>query len=375
MSSFQIRAEILGNMDNFARTMRKAEKQLQGMEKVSKTVSTAMKGAFVGVALAGLNMLWDGMVAVTKAAQDEAKSMAILGNAIENSWGSTASVKGQEEFIKRMSYMSAIADDQLRPAYAKIVRVTKDSTKAQKAFERVLNISAATGKDVNVVSQAMSKYLGGNKTALDKLVPGLKDAGDKMKYLDETYAGAADSVGDASPFSRLQLVIDDIQERLGGYLLPYLQDFADWATSPEAQTMIDDAFKGIEAFFDYMKTDEGKDSIDRYVSSLKTLADTLVKISDWVSKNGWIFEAMGAGQTGVNTVLGAATNPGDFWGKLFGGKQPRTTAMPQMYAQGTSPIQVKVDVSGSFDQSGKFIVKSLKQEASKKGTTVGKMIQ
>jgi hypothetical protein len=355
-------------MDSFAKSMRQSEKKLKNLEKISKTVSTAMKGAFVGLALAGLNMLWDGLVNVTKAAADEAKSVSVLEHAMTKAWKSTDVMnQQQEDFITKMSYMSAIADDKLRPAYAKIVRVTKDATKAQKAFALVLDISAGTGKDVNVVSQAMAKYLGGNTTALDKLVPGLKNAGDKMKYLQDTFGGAAKEVGDQSPFEKLSLVLDDVKERLGTYILPYVQKFADWFTGPEAKQMIDEAFVAIQNFFDYIGSPEGQKHIQELVDSLKDLANALIDIGKWITENKGLMDFL----FNSNPFVGASK----IWSAAKGPNNAATapTSNPLLYTPGQSPIQINLKLEGNV--TGKSMVTELNKEAKKRGVTVGKMIQ
>lgn len=373
--SFQVRYEVLGNMDNFGRTMKKVEKNLVGLEKLNKNITKAMKAAWVGVALAGVDMLWDGIVKVTKAAAEEAKSQALLAQAMDKSWKSTKELnKANEEFITKLAYASGIADDKLRPAYSKIVRVTKDATKAQKYFTLALDVAAGTGKDVNVVSQAMAKYLGGNKKALDKIVPGLQNAGDKMKFLAQ-YTGAAKTAGENMPFERLSLVFEDIQERLGSYILPYLQQFADWATGPEAQAIIDDLFVGIEDFFNWLKSGEAKAAIDQIAEAFGYLYDTLMEIKKFMDDNKWIFDILGSGYN----ILKFLSDTKDKGAKL------RNTGGTEILAQSGSQLAnrfssaparpLSITVNGSFSDSGKFIVKSLKQEASKKGVTVGRMIQ
>jgi hypothetical protein len=283
----------------------------------------------------------------------------------------------QEDFITKMSYASAIADDELRPAYAKIVRVTKDATKAQKAFSLALDIAAGTGKDVGTVSQAMAKYLGGNTTALDKLVPGLKDAGDKMKYLQDTFGGAAKEVGDNSPFEKMKIILDDMSERLGGYLLPYVQQFVDWLSGPEAKTMIDDTFAGIQSFFDWLKSAKGQEMIQNIADAVKNLADGLANLGKWMSENKWVFDViaklsqvssmiMGTVPNTINAIGNSSVGRNNMGSQLNGG-------MPQLYTPGQSPIQINLKLEGNV--TGKSLVTELNKEAKRRGVTVGKMIQ
>jgi len=67
-----------------------------------------------------------------------------------------------------------VVDDKLRPALATAVRATGDLAKGQSLLRLALDVSAGTGKDVAVVTGALSKAFNGNQTALKKLVPGIK---------------------------------------------------------------------------------------------------------------------------------------------------------------------------------------------------------
>jgi hypothetical protein len=162
--SFQIKAEVLLNNSNWEKNLRKTSKQMEGFGKSMKTISNGVKAAWAGVAALGVGMLFDAIVDVTKAAAQDAKSQALLNAQLQRNWHTNqAGTKAIEGQIDALSNMSGIADDNLRPALQKIVAVTKNSSKGMKAFALAMDVSAGTGKDLNVVSQAMAKYLGGNK--------------------------------------------------------------------------------------------------------------------------------------------------------------------------------------------------------------------
>ena len=364
MASPKMFAEVViaGSYSRLSKATRGAEKEMKGFGKAAKKISLAVKAAWAGGIAIGLDFLWDGLKKVSKAAAEEAQSMAVLRHAMDKSWKATDKMSQQaEDYIKKMSYMTAIQDDKLRPAYAKIVRVTKNSTKAQRAFTMALDISAATGKDVNVVSQAMAKYLGGNKTALDKLVPGLKNAGDKMKYLKDNYSGAAAEVGNQKPFEKIQIIFDDISERLGGYILPYVQQFADWLAGPQAQKMVDDIFVAIQNFFDYLGSKEGKEALKSYVDGLIAIADAMVQLVKTLSENKWVFDLLG-GMLKFSTpaVIGNIAN----------GTNPFSTPPPAYNDQQTIDNRgrygnnyIKVDVK----LNGKDVISAFRREAGARG--------
>lgn len=361
---------IAGSYKQLSKATKGASTEMKGFGKTAKKISAGVKAAWAGGIALGLDFLWDGLKKVGKAAQEEAASVAVLRNAMNNSWKATDKMSaGQEKFITIMQNMTAIADDKLRPAYAKIVRVTKNSTKAQTAFRRVLDISAATGKDVNVVAQAYSKYLGGNKTALDKLVPGLKDAGDKLGYIDKTYKDAAKTVGDSKPFEKVDLIFQDIQERLGTYILPFVKDFADWLAGPEAQKMVDDMFTGIKNMFDYLQSPEGKKATKEWADSILSIAKAVIDMGKAISENKWFFDLMG--NMMANTPLAIAT-------RVFQGKDaivnPNASSAPGAVNQAAANANVNQYITINGVVSGNDVVKALRGQATQKGQTILKLL-
>jgi hypothetical protein len=276
---------IAGSYKNLAKSTRGATKELKGFEKASKKIAGAVQAAFAGIAIAGIGMLADAIVDMTKAAQEDAKSMALLNKQMENSWKATDTTKDAvEDYIGSVSRMTGILDDDLRPAFSKIVRATKNASQATSAFDNVLNIAAGTGKDVNTVSTAYSKYLDGNKTALYRLIPGLKGAKDEAKFLKEEFAGMADLAGENDPFARINVVIEDFKEKLGEAFIPIASDIADWLAGDEAQKAMDDFAKAVKDAFAYLTSPEGKADIQAFIDKFMTLIDSVMKVAEIVQK-------------------------------------------------------------------------------------------
>lgn len=267
--TFQVKAEVLLNNSNWEKNLRKTSKQLDGFGTSLKTINRFVKGF---VAFEGFRIVGDAIMDVTKAASEDAKSTALLNKQMDNTWKASKKTKDEmAAYVDKVSNLSAIQDDKLRPALSKIVSVTKNATKAQKYFSMALDVSAGTGKDVNSVSQAFAKFLGGNKTALDKLVPGLKNAGDKMKFLQDKYAGMAAVAGNNDPFARITVVMDNFKEKLGTAFLPVVQKFADWLASPDAQKSLDDIAKKVQRFGEWFASPEGQKSFKGWMRDLRTM--------------------------------------------------------------------------------------------------------
>jgi hypothetical protein len=112
---------------------------------------------------------------------------------------------------------------------------TKDVTKSQDLLAIALDASAATGKDLDTVSQAMAKALAGSDTALLKLIPSLKGSKTPIEDMAAAFKGAAGEAANLDPYQRMTVIFGEIQEKLGTALLPVLDDFATWMATPKGQ--------------------------------------------------------------------------------------------------------------------------------------------
>lgn len=267
---------IAGSYKNLAKSTRGAQKELSKFEQATKKMSGKVKAMLGGLALGGFALVTDALVDMTKAASDDAKSMALLNKQMDNSFKSTtADKKAMDDYLQTVSNMTGVLDDDLRPAMAKIVRVSKNSTKAMEAFDMVMDISAGTGKDVNTVAAAYSKYLAGNKTSLERLIPGLKDAANQTEFLKEKMGGMAEVAGENSPFARLTVIAENFKEQIGEAFLPLATDVADFLASPEAQAAIKDFAQQVKDGFAYLTSPEGKQAVQEFIDKFMTLLENL----------------------------------------------------------------------------------------------------
>lgn len=237
-----LNVEILGQFTKLTAATQGAGKQLQGLQNTAKSISAGMGKAFAAIGVGfSLNFLKNELAEAGKAAVAEAKSMDILSIAMQNTGAATSStVKEAEASIKKMSLQSAVADDELRPAFQKLFIATKSVTESNKLLQVALDTSAATGKDLDSVTQAMARSLEGSDTALNKLVPSLAGVDDPLKALGETFKGAAEAAANLDPYQRMNVAFGEIQETVGTALQPILNDFADY--------LVESAPK-IQAFF------------------------------------------------------------------------------------------------------------------------------
>ena len=233
----------------------KAINDFKKLETNGQKAAYAIKKAAVpaGIALAALGKL--AFDAVKAFAEDDAAAQK-LATTLGNVTGATdAQVASVEDFITKTSIAAAVADDELRPAFDKLVRGTKDVTKAQDLLGLALDISAGTGKDLGAVSDALSKAFNGNLGPLKKLDPALAtiienggDVDDVFAAMSDTFSGQADTAAKTTQgkMKSLGIQMGELKESIGKAVLPLvekmlpaLEKFATWAQeNPKLVTIL-----------------------------------------------------------------------------------------------------------------------------------------
>ena len=382
---------IAGSYKDLAKSTRGAKKELNQFEKSAKKISAAVNTAFAGIAIAGIGMVWDALVDMTTAAQEDAKSVALLNKQMEKSWKATDQTKdSMNEYIDSVSNMSGIMDDDLRPAFGKIVRVTKSAAKAQKAFDTVMDISADTNKDVNVVAAAYSKYLAGNKTALYRLIPTLKDAGNEAQFLKDRFDGMSEVAGANNPIGKLSVIFENFKEKLGASFLPILNNVADWLASPEATKQMDKFAKSVENGFAWFGSAEGKEAMEKFLENILKIADGINKMIENIDKlkplmdffmtvhklgGGWIWDVL-LGASGEQPTNNIPRDPG-FQQRWQPNSMPNTASTGSGTGStggGGTVIQNNYYTVNAPQVSGPAVVNALKTEARRKGVPLKLLI-
>ena len=205
-------------------------------EKASFLMKRAMIPATAAIAALGVEL-----VQAAKAAAADQASQAQLARQLTASTNATTSqIKANEDFISSIQMSAAVADDELRPALASLVRGTGDLETAQNALQTVLDVSAATGKGVQEVADAVSKAYGGNTKAIKQLSPELfgliKDGAsvnEVMQSLNGTFGGASEAAAKSAQgsFKKISIALGEIQEMIGNQVLPYMTKLTDSLTN------------------------------------------------------------------------------------------------------------------------------------------------
>ena len=219
----------------------------------------------------GLKQMTDGLLDAAKAASIDAKSMQLLNNQlVRNANATKAQVTQNNKFIDTLALQVGIADDQLRPAQARLARATGSTAKSQELLKLALDASAVSGRPLESVSTALAKAFNGNTTSLKRMFPELSKSKDIIGDLTKAVKGAAQEQAD--PFARMNVAFGELQEKLGAVILPYILDFIDTMMKPGGA--IDQVGKFLEDVSN-PKTEAGqtfiqvKDAISQAVTAVK----------------------------------------------------------------------------------------------------------
>jgi hypothetical protein len=239
-----INIPIISSLDS--KGFEKAALEFKSLETNSQKAGFVMEKAFLPAVAALAGLAAAAAFGVKAAIEDEAAQMR-LAKALQNVTGATdGQIAAVEASIKAMSRATGVSDDELRPAFASLTRGTKNLADANEALGLAMDISAATGQDLQGVSDALALAYGGNTKALAKLSPELKIAikegaslDQVMGMLTKTFGGSAAAAANTAEgqFRKFNVAIKDAKEAIGVALmpaveaiLPLLISFGDWAS-------------------------------------------------------------------------------------------------------------------------------------------------
>ena len=304
--SLVLNVEILGEFKKLSAATKGAEGKLDKFSRSAKDHSRKINRAFgaigVGLSLAALTR---GLTDSAKAAYEDERSQKLLASQLKLGAKATDDqIKNSEKFISTMQAQTGVLDDNLRPALAKLARGTGSVTKAQKLLKVALDVAKGTGKPLETVVNAISKAFNGNKTALNKLAPELKNSKDQLGDLAAKYKDLA--TNQADPFMKLKAGLTDVQEQIGAVFLPYLEP---------AAKKIADLFKKIQD----PKTVEGK-AFTQLITTLDKVAGAAASMWSAITDKGKSGDAMSIldGILGiVNGIADGIKFAADSWDNLL----------------------------------------------------------
>ena len=227
--------KILADIDDLKNKLNQAdgavESNSQKISAFGKKAAAAFAVAAAAAVAYGTKLAIDGV----KAAIEDEQAQLRLANALRQATGATdAQIKATEDMILKTSLATGVADDKLRPAMQRLAVSTKSTEEAQKLLTLALDISAASGKDLETVANALGRAQDGNQAALGRLGLGLSKAElatlsftEVQAKLAELYGGAAATNAETfqGKIDRLTVAFDESKESLGFALLPFVEKF------------------------------------------------------------------------------------------------------------------------------------------------------
>ena len=217
----------LSTFDN--KGLKKAKKEVSAFDKQIKSFAKVFATAFSVTALSKYSK------AAVKAFMADEKAAKSLEQQLKNT-GYQFSAPGVELYIANLQKSTGVLDDELRPAFQKLLTVTGSITKSQDALSTALNVSAATGRSLSEVTSALSRGFAGNTTGLSRLGAGLSKTllktGDMNKIMEELntkFAGQAAARLDtyAGKMDLLKVASANASETIGKSLLDALAALGD----------------------------------------------------------------------------------------------------------------------------------------------------
>ena len=230
-----LKLSILADVDDLKKKLGEADK---AVETNADKISDFGKKAALAFAAAGAAATAFAISAVKNAAADQAAQRKLEETIRASTNATIQQTAAVASYIDKTSIAIGVTDDELRPALSRLVRSTQDVQKAQDLLNLALDISAATGKPLQTVTDGLGKAYDGNFASLGRLGLGLdqniiksKDFNKVYQELTGTFGNFAENEAQSTEkqFVRIQIAIDEAKESIGAALLPVVERLAKFA--------------------------------------------------------------------------------------------------------------------------------------------------
>ena len=207
------------------------------VETFSSRVADFGKKAAAAFAVAGAAIGAFALASVKAAAEDETAQKKLEETLRNTTNATTEQIKSIDKYVTAQSIATATTDNEIRPALSRLLRATGDLNKSQELLTLSQEISIATGKPLEAVTNAVSKSFEGSNTALGKLGIGIDAATLKTLTFDETqqllnstFDGFIENQATttAFKFDQISIAVSEAKESIGAALLPMVQRLADF---------------------------------------------------------------------------------------------------------------------------------------------------
>jgi hypothetical protein len=218
-------------------TAKKTQNSLSSIENDFKKLGSglsAIRGSILGLGAAigvgfGIKKLGDFIGDTVKEAVAGQESLNNLANALRSAGDlSEANIKKFRDFANETQRTTKFADDQVLSLSALARNYSKTSDQAIELTKAAIQLSAATGIDVNTAVDQLGGTLQGVSGRIGKLIPGFKGlseealkSGDAIKLVNERFGGSAESQVNtyAGGIAQLKNEFSDFLEGIGNLII------------------------------------------------------------------------------------------------------------------------------------------------------------
>lgn len=212
-----------------------AELRKQGFDKAQKATSSLEKsfkrlGFTIATTFSATKIIQFTNKSV-RAFADEDRAIRALSGTLNN-LGLAFEGANTEDFIAQLQKTAAVSDSELRPAFQTLANATLDVAKSQKLLGLALDISAATGKDLQTIVTGLTKAYLKDTSSLARLNLGLTDAelktmsfAEAQAILTERFSGQAAAAADSyeGKIRKLNIAFDEASETVGKKVIRSLE--------------------------------------------------------------------------------------------------------------------------------------------------------
>ena len=281
---------LAADLKKFNSGLNQADKGLKGFAgNLKNMVGPALLATAAAAGALAVKFAVDGV----QAALDDEAALNKLATTLDN-LGLSHDQPMVEEFIGTLERATGIADDELRPAYDRLVRSIGDTAVANDMLKLSMDISAGTGKSLQAVTEALGKAYDGNTGGLSRLGAGIDAAilktGDMDKItaaLSATFKGqaATSAATYEGQVKRLSQAADNLKEAFGKGLLDGLGN-----TNDSTQNLVD-------------VMEDAEESVGDLARAAGLLVNDLVDLVPLLDKNSNASEKAGDEQNILTTAV------------------------------------------------------------------------
>jgi hypothetical protein len=213
--------------------------------------------------------------ASVKAFAEDDKAVVRLTSSLKN-LGLELAAPSVNQYIDNLSRATAVADDELRPAFQALINQTGSLTASQKILSQAIDVSAGSGVALETVARDLASAYVGQTRGLRKYNLGLSQAQlktisfeDAMNLLNKQFSGANAAYLDsyAGKLQALGVAGGEAQEKIGGAIIDLAMALSGASDINDLISKIDSLTDKIVSMFDAFQ--EGV-AILRGVLSAKT---------------------------------------------------------------------------------------------------------